>query len=423
MHTKLGLLTVAIMISLIGFSIIFPLYPSYVSSGLGLGPNVGTNDSRVALYGGLLLSSYALMQFLFAPLWGRLSDKIGRKPVLLISLAGDVVFYALFGTQIHSIVGQFAARMLAGIFSSGTLSVAQAYVADVTPPEERAVGLGMLGAAFGVGFVVGPALGGALGPINLALPMYVASALALLNAIFIYRLLPESRTAEQRAEVGSPATPVSLVQRLASMGKSLAGPLGFLFILTFLVTFAFSLMEGTFPTYIRHFYQTDSQAARASGIAFTFVGVLMVIVQGGLIRRLRTRYSEAQLVLCGVGLMAIGFWLFPAPQTVVALVLGPMVPIAIGSALNSPSLRALVSRLSSANVQGGTMGVSASFDSLARAVGPGFGGWLMAHHGLAAPFYVAGGVMSVAFLWAVAQYRKLSLPIAAAHVTPAPATE
>lgn len=423
MHTKLGLLTLAIMISLIGFSIIFPLLQAYISSGLGLSPSESVNDPRVARYSGLLVSIYAFMQFFFAPLWGRLSDRIGRKPVLLISLAGDVVFYALFGFEVHSLTGQFVARVLAGIFSSGALSVAQAYVADVTPPEHRAVGLGMLGAAFGVGFVVGPALGGALGSVSLGLPMYVASALALINMAYIWKYLPESRSAEERATAKAAEVPVSVIARLGAMGRALAGPLGFLFILTFLVTFAFSLMEGTFTVYIRQFCPSDHAAIKTAAYCFTFIGVLIVIVQGGLIRRLRTKYTEAQLVVTGVALMAIGFLVFPYPHSVLLLMIGPMVPVAIGSALNSPSLRALVSRLSSGDVQGGVMGVSASFDSLARAIGPGFGGWLASTYKLQTPYITAGIMMLVALLWAITQYNKLSLPLPTVQPTPATATE
>ncbi len=424
MHTKLGLLTIAIMINLIGFSIVIPLLPEYIGRGLHIfGVPGWESDHRVATYNGLLLSSYAFMQFLFAPLWGRLSDKIGRKPVLLISLAGDVVFYALFALSQNSIEGQFASRLLAGVFSSGSLSVAQAYVADVTPPEERAVGLGMLGAAFGVGFVLGPAIGGLLGPINIGLPMFIASGLALVNALYIVKYLPESRTAALRTAATTAVIPVTVPQRLAAMGKALTGPLGFVYILTFLVTFAFANMEGTFTPYIQHMIglpvgathdqivARDKGATRLSGYCFTYIGVLIVIVQGGLIRRLRTKFTEAQLVVVGVAMMALGFWLFALPTSLWILMLGPMVPIAVGSALNSPSLRALVSRLSSADVQGGTLGISASFDSLARALGPGFGGYLAGRHGLASPYYFAGGVMTIALVWAITQYKKLSIPL------------
>ena len=180
MHVTLALLALAVMIDVLGFSIIIPLIPDYVQRGLHL---ASAQDPRIGEVGGWLGASYALMQFLFAPLWGALSDKIGRKPILIGSLIGDAVFYTLFGLSEHSMAGQFAARILAGIFSSASLSVAQAYAADITPPHLRAMGLGYLGAAFGVGFVLGPALGGLIGQLGLAWPLYFSALLALVNLI------------------------------------------------------------------------------------------------------------------------------------------------------------------------------------------------------------------------------------------------
>jgi MFS family permease len=142
MHIQLALLSLATMINVLGFSIIIPLIPEYVQQGLHLTPQQGLHDPRIAEYGGWLTAIYAFMQFLFAPFWGRLSDRIGRRSILIGSLIGDAIFYAMFGFSTHSIIGQFASRILAGIFSSATLSVAQAYAADITPPHLRAMGLG-----------------------------------------------------------------------------------------------------------------------------------------------------------------------------------------------------------------------------------------------------------------------------------------
>lgn len=415
MHTKLGLLTIAVLIDLLGFSIVIPLVPYYVLSALHeAGTPLAATDPRIGEYGGWLIAVYALMQFLFAPLWGRLSDKIGRKPILIMSLIGDLVFYALFGLWRGWLPGLFLSRILAGIFSSGSLSVAQAYVADVTPPEERAVGLGMIGAAFGVGFIFGPALGGLLGRFDLGLPMYVSSALALANAIYIIRLLPESRTREQidrareQTETAPPAAPWN---RLGHMAKGLTGPIGFLFLLTFLVTFAFANLEGTFTPYLaQHFGFTKKSAVSDTGAVFAYIGFLIVLMQGGLIRPLVRQFGETKLILAGIFLMALGFLTFALPQHLIWLMLGPMIPIAIGSGMNNPALRSLISRKAAADVQGGTLGLSASFDSLARFLGPACGGWLYARYGQQSPYWFAGVMMAVALLFALAQSRKMAAP-------------
>lgn len=413
MHTKLGLLTIAVLIDLLGFSIVIPLVPYYVLSALHeAGTPLAATDPRIGEYGGWLIAVYALMQFLFAPLWGRLSDKIGRKPILVMSLIGDVVFYALFGLWRSWLPGLFISRILAGIFSSGSLSVAQAYVADVTPPEERAVGLGMIGAAFGVGFIFGPALGGLLGGIDLGLPMYVSSALALANAIYIIRILPESRTkaeiarAREQEAAGPPASPWN---RLGHMARGLSGPIGFLFLLTFLVTFAFANLEGTFTPYLaQHFGFTKTSAVKDTGGVFAYIGFLIVLIQGGAIRPLVRRFGETKLIIGGIFLLSVGFLTFALPRHLLWLMIGPMVPIAVGSGMNSPALRSLISRKAAADVQGGVLGLSASFDSLARFLGPACGGWLYARYGQESPYWFAGVIMVIALLFAITQSPKMA---------------
>ncbi len=399
MHVNLALLSLAVMIDVLGFSIIIPLVPEYVRQGLHLS---SVQDPRIGEYSGWLTASYAFMQFLFAPFWGALSDRVGRKRILIGSLLGDAVFYTLFGLSAHSITGQFAARILAGIFSSASLSVAQAYAADITPPHLRAMGLGYLGAAFGVGFILGPALGGLLGQFGLAVPLYVSAAVALVNLVYIALKLPEPARVEEAA---APATPTG--SRFALMMQAVTGPVGFLYLLTFAVTFAFGNLEGTFTTYLsQHFGYTNPKTAQAvAGGVFAYIGVLIVVVQGGLIRPLVKRFGEANLVVTGIGLMALGFLLFPFAPLLSVLLIGPMLPIAIGSGLNSPALRALISRRATA--QGAALGLSASFDSLARATGPATAGYLYKNVGQTAPYWCAGIIMSLCFLFALARRREM----------------
>lgn len=405
MHIRLGLLGIAVIINVLGFSIIIPIVPDLVAKHGHIDPR----DPRIGEYSGWLIAVYALMQFFFAPIWGRLSDRIGRKPLLLASLAGDVIFYSLFGLA-HTLPQLFAARIMAGIFSSGTLSIAQAYAADITPPEQRAVGLGILGACFGLGFVFGPAIGGGLGHFNLQLPLFAAALFAFINLIYIAKLLPESLViTEQAAESGPPA---SLLARLGLMGRAITGPVGFLYLLTFSVTFAFANLEGTFPAYLKQHFHSQSSVA-VQGAVFTYIGILIVLVQGGAIRPLVKKFGEGPLVLAGVGLMALGFLLFPFANSLAVLLIGPMIPIAVGNGLNSPSLRALVSRRAAATSQGAVLGLSASFDSLARATGPAVGAWAYARYGQVAPYWVAGAVMSLCLLAAILRRDELTAIIPA----------
>ncbi len=410
MHTKLGWLMIAVLIDLIGFSIVIPLIPAYIAAGLHETAAVAVSDPRIGSYGGALIAVYALMQFIFAPIWGSVSDAIGRKPIIIASLIGDAVFYTFFACSTHfpahCLQIEFAARILAGIFSSASLSVAQAYVADVTPPEDRATGLGMLGAVFGVGFICGPALGGWLGSYYLWLPMIFAAVAALINAVYVIKVLPESRKPEERSK--NSVAPLSIGMRLSMMGAGLAGPVGFLYILTFLITFAFANLEGTFTAYItQHFHYTGKASVSVSGYVFAYIGVIIVIVQGGLIRPLVKRFGEANLMLAGVLLMAVGFLLFPLPNKLSWLLIGPMLPIAFGNGLNAPSVRSLISRMTSADTQGRSLGLSSSFDSLARALGPACGGFFYYRFGQTSPYLVAGVTMTVALLAAFAQRTKL----------------
>jgi multidrug resistance protein len=406
MHTKLGLLMIAVLIDLIGFSIVIPLMPAYIAGGLHEGALKAAADPRIGEYGGALTAVYAFMQFIFAPIWGRLSDHIGRKPIIVASLIGDAVFYTIFAFSTHNLELQFGSRILAGIFSSASLAVAQAYIADVTPPEDRATGLGMLGAVFGVGFIIGPALGGWLGSLRLWLPLVFAAVAALVNAAYVIVVLPESRRPQDRSKT-SPA-PVSVAARLQMMTAALSGPVGFLYILTFLITFAFANLEGTFPAYLtQHFHYTKQSTVGVAGYVFAYIGVIIVIVQAGMIRPLVKRFGEANLMLVGVFLMAAGFLFFSFSNKLLWLMLGPMLPICVGNGLNSPSIRALISRMTSADSQGQSLGISSSFDSLARALGPACAGYVYYKFGQGSPYLLAGAIMCIALVAAFLQKSKL----------------
>ncbi len=400
MHVMLALLALAVMINVLGFSVIIPLIPDYVQAGMHL---TNPQDPRIGEYGGWLGASYALMQFLFAPFWGRLSDRVGRKPILIGSLIGDAVFYTLFGLSVHNLAGQFAARILAGIFSSASLAVAQAYAADITPPRLRAMAMGYIGAAFGAGFIFGPALGGMIGQLGLAWPLYFSALLALGNMVYIARVLPEPERVQNATEIRPGGS------RFGLMIGAVRGPVGFLYLLTFAVTFAFGNLEGTFTAYLKQHLEPGSSPHHSivvAGYVFAYIGVIIFVIQGFLVRRLVPRFGEPNLVVVGIGLMALGFLVFPLCPTLALLLIGPMIPISIGNGLNGPSIRSLISR--KATAQGAALGLSASFDSLARATGPATAGYLYKHVGQTAPYWCAGLVMSVCFLFALARRREMA---------------
>ena len=404
-------------IDLLGFGIILPNMPQYIETA------VGPDHRHAAAIGGLLAASYSFTQFLFAPLWGRYSDRAGRRPVILLSLAGVAGAYTLFGLAGEHLWMLFAARLLAGVLSSASIGVAFAYVADVTTPENRARGIGLLGACFGLGFMMGPAVGGILGHRFLGLPAFVAAGMALVNFAFTLRFLPESLTPEERRRSAAAGAGGSFTPRL--LFRVVRGPAGFLFALTFLVTFGFSALEQSFSFYllsVRAFGVTGANQPLITGVILGLAGLVGVIIQGGLIGRLVARWGEGPLARTGIGLMAAGFALFPLPRQVWALAAGPMLLLSVGRALTAPALSTLVSRRANLG-QGLTLSTSQSFDALARTVGPVLGGWLFNAVGPATPYLAAALVMFLASLLAYAKRAEMTgAGVPGENTPPPPAT-
>lgn len=393
------LLAVTVFIDLLGFGLVLPNIPRYVETA------VGTNHAHAAAIGGLLAASYSFTQFLFAPLWGRYSDRVGRRPVILISLLGVAGAYTLFGLAEGHLWMLFAARLLAGLLSSASIGVAFAYVADVTSPQNRARGIGLLGACFGLGFMLGPAFGGFLGHKFLALPAFVAAGMALANFVFTLRFLPESLTVEARTHAAGAAGGFS--PRL--LGRVIAGPAGFLFALTFLVTFGFSALEQSFSFYLLSvgpFGVTPASQPMVSGAILGLAGLAGVLIQGGLIGRLVARFGEGAIARAGIVLMVIGFAVFPLPRALWALVAGPMLLLSIGRALTAPALSALLSRKANLG-QGLTLSTSQSFDALARTFGPITAGGLFNYFGPAVPYVVSAFVMAGALVLTLARRTQM----------------
>jgi multidrug resistance protein len=380
-----------VFIDLLGIGILIPLLPYYVKI-VEQSANPLLADNR-ALIVGLLTASYALMQFLFAPVLGALSDRFGRRPVLLWGLVGTGVSYlffafsdrfAIFGVEAVLAV-LFAARILSGI-ASATISTAQAYIADVTEPEERAKGMGLIGAAFGLGFMLGPALGGFLSTINLEAPALAAAAIALLNAAFGFRMLPESLPVERRAALAgkslNPITRLRGVMDRESIRPLLVGVL--------LLNFAFAGLQSNFAVYtdVRFGFGPSDNA-----LVFAFIGLIAVIVQGFLIRKLAPRFGEERLALAGLALMTLSFALVPLVSR--AWMLYPAVALlAIGSGMATPSLTSLISRRVSPREQGTTLGGVQALNSLMLVVGPIYAGLTFDAVSISAPYF--SGVLCIA---------------------------
>jgi multidrug resistance protein len=380
-RSPLGVIFLTVFLDLLGFGMVIPILPLYAKT---------LHASDVAV--GALLATYSVMQLFFAPVWGRLSDRVGRRPVILVSVLGSCLSqlgYALAG----SFTGLVMARALAGICGAN-ISAAQAYIADSTDERSRAAGMGMLGAAFGLGFVFGPAAGGLLSRHSAQLPFFVASALAAVNFLLALAILVEPRRTGERT-ASQTLTWQALVRTLSrSRLMVLIG-------LFFVVTFGFAILEATFPLYLHRRFDFDG--GRVAWV-FAYVGVVMIVVQGALVRRLVAAFGERTMVVLGTLLMATGMVLLYVAHGMPALILAVGV-VATGNGLNTPSLSSLISRSAGADQQGGVLGVTQSFGALARIGGPIVGGALLAL-GDAAPYLLAAGIIGSACLLAVTMVRQ-----------------
>lgn len=353
-RSPLLVIFVTVFIDLVGFGIVIPVLPFYAE-----GTEFVATPSQI----GLLFASYSVMQLIFAPVLGRLSDKYGRRPILLASLLGTALGFLILGFA-TTLWMLFVGRIIDGI-SGGNISTAQAYIADVTTTENRAKGMGLIGAAFGLGFVFGPAIGGVLSRWGIHVPFLFAGSLAFANAILLYFTLPETVTPDHPARV-SAASGRAWSQVIAALKNP---RLGYVLTIYFLSIVAFSIMTATFSLFLMFRLGYD---AFHNGWIFAFVGVISAIIQGGLIGRLVKKFGEPNLVIVGsllftVSLAAIPF-VTPATGLIAILVLGAVT--SMGQALTAPTLSSLASKSASAGEQGVVLGVTQSVASLARAVGP-----------------------------------------------------
>ncbi len=385
-----------VFIDLLGFGIVLPLLPIYADQ-------FSVKESGWML--GALMASFSVMQFFFAPLWGRLSDRIGRRPVLLIGLAGSVVFYTLFGiaTILKSLPLLLVTRIGAGV-AGATVSTAQAYIADVTSLQERPRGMALIGMAFGLGFTFGPLFGLLAAPSGNEdpgpWPGYAAAILSGGALLLAYFRLPESRTPESKA-VGKKIFDV------AAFGRALATPsIGPLLFAIFTCVFSFAIFETTLSLLLKG--QRMAAASpfhfgfRAVCLTFAFIGLTLAVVQGGIVRRLAGRVSEGRLASGGVLTEVIGFLLMVAALAMgsVGMLYAALFVVVSGFAFTTPSLNSLLSRRTAPGRQGEVLGVGQSVNSLARIIGALVGIPLLAQQ-LTFPYYAAAGLMAVGFLLVV----------------------
>jgi multidrug resistance protein len=380
-RSPLVIIFLTVFIDLLGFGIIIPLLPFYAQS-------YGANAFVI----GLLGTVFSLMQFVVAPLMGRLSDRIGRRPVIVYGLLASSIAYIALALA-DSLALIFVARIVGGI-AGGNIPTAQAYIADITTPENRAKGMGLVGAAFGLGFVFGPAIGGVLTRFGAAAPMWCAAALCLLNFVAALFLLPESRH-------GSSTTPA--LGRLDLLQRAQRHPgLVRLLLVYFLVSAAFSGFEATFALFTeRRFGFT----AETIGYVFAFIGLILATVNGVLVGRVVPRLGERRMVPLALGAIAAGLLLIPIAPSVLALfaVCGT---IALGMGFNNPALTSMVSRLSDPAEQGGMLGLAQSLAALGRIAGPAWGGFLFDRLGMTVPYVSAGSIMVLALLLAISGVRR-----------------
>ncbi len=396
-RSPLLVIFITVFIDLVGFGIVIPVLPFYVE---------GTQFHASPRAVGLLFASYSVMQLVFTPILGRLSDKYGRRPVLLFSLLGTSLGFLILGLA-TTVWMLFAGRIIDGI-TGGNISTAQAYIADITTPENRARGMGLIGAAFGLGFIFGPAIGGILSRWGISVPFFFAAGLAFANAVLLYFVLPETVTPDH------PARASARTHRWAQLFKALKqSRLALILSIYFLLVVAFSIMTASFALFTMYRFGYD---AHDTGWLFVFVGCIGALIQGGLIGRLVKRFGEQSLIVAGSLLFAASLFVIPltGPHTGLMVLLLVGATFAVGNSLSTPALTGMASKSAGRGEQGGVLGVTQSVASLARTVGPLISSALiysaietrgadgqphhLSDHSLRLTFWTAAALMFTAFL-------------------------
>jgi MFS transporter, DHA1 family, tetracycline resistance protein len=422
-----------IFIDLMGFGIVLPSLPYFVQSfpvpewADTFARAIGLERSRGGVLVGMILTAYSLCQFVFAPIWGRLSDKVGRKPILAMSTAGFAATWVMFAFA-PGFTWLLVSRALAGVFAAN-ISTAQAYMADVFPPERRAKGMGLIGMAFGLGFVFGPAIGGllvsewllgllgysstdesAFRAAQLMIPSLFAAGLSASAFLMTVSIMRESLSPELRAGLGPRHS--RMAQFFAALGRPAIGPM---LVVYLVVTLGFAQLEAMFTQYNADFLKLD---ASSNAWVFVVIGLTLAFVQGGLIGRLAKRFGSPALLAFGLLGLTGAMFLFgyqkqlnPGVNDYAWLIL---CAIMIGgfNGLINPNVLAIISSHARADEQGGTMGFTASAATLGRIIGPILGGYIYDRYGPEQPFAVGGALIAVGLLLYIARWKAITRPAA-----------
>jgi multidrug resistance protein len=370
-HAKkaLPILFLVMFLVMLGFGIIIPVLPFFAK-------DIGATPTQL----GFLMAVYSVMQFLFAPLWGGVSDRIGRKPVMLIGISGLALSFFLFSVA-DQLWELFAIRILAGILSSANMPTVTAYVADITSPENRGKGMGMVGAAVGLGFVFGPAIGGVFTKFGNHVPFLVAGISSAITFLLVLFVLKESLTPDKRKPTGVKE----------SRWKAFSGNLSIIYIMNFVVSVSMAGLETTFAYFGAERAGLDTVSL---GYIFMIMGFAGALVQGGLIGRLIKKFGEGRVIQMGLVISAVGFGLILLTNSFWTAALYLSI-FGIGNGFMRPAITALISKRTQAG-QGSASGLLSSFDSLGRIVGPIVGGALFA---VSSGFpYISGIILSVVAL-------------------------
>jgi len=393
---NLVILFLTLVIMMLGFGIIIPILPDMV---------VSLGGGGVAM--GLLMAIYSAMQFLFSPMWGTLSDRFGRKPILMIGVFGNAATMLFLGlsTQLWMM---FTARALAGVLSSATLPTAMAYISASTDEKSRGGGMGVVGAAMGLGMVLGPGVGGLMSNISLQAPFILATVLSLLAMVAIWIFLPESLASENRE------TTIKLTgPQLGAMWDSLFGPIAFLFVAAFMISFAMTNFEGIYAYYAKERYAYDPHTI---GIILTAVGLVSSLAQGALTGIATRRFGEVNVVKTSLIASAAGFLLMLTANTLTTVILTTSVFV-LGNAMLRPAVSSLISQRTTQG-QGIAMGLNNAYMSLGRVIGPLWAGAIIDIN-LAFPFITGAAIMLLGFIASLIYLKEVPPTTAKPVIEPA----
>ncbi|WP_442603837.1 MFS transporter [Paenibacillus sp. KN14-4R] len=380
MNKQMGVIMLLLMTIFIGFGVIIPIMPEVI-----------IHSGADKFHNFMLLSVYSLSSFLMSPFWGALSDRIGRRPIILTGLIGFAVSFFIFAIGQDHLWLMYISRILGGLFSGAATACAVAYVADITTAENRTKGMGLVGMSIGLGFIFGPAIGGLLSRYGYQVPFFVSAGLALASFVFAFVVLKESLPPEKRRSSSEPRV---------SRWTAFAGSLKYLYVLSFFVTFTLAGLEATLQ-----YFEMQKIGATPSdiGIMFLVSGIVGAIIQGGLIRRLVKNGAEQRVIAIGLILSALGFilLLFSSSVWTAAIYLSVF---GAGNALIRPCVTSLLTQKTKV-AQGVTTGLSSSMDSLGRIIGPLLGGFVYTFN-VTLP-YIIGAVLCLGALVLLARFIRL----------------